>query len=202
MSATSNGGERKRGRPTTAEREERRDQILDAAVALFRTRGYGHVTLEEIASSARVTKRTVYSYFGDKADVFSAVVERFREQALGAFASTGESLVETCTQIVYVLHADDAVGMHRLMVGESLRFPELATRFYESGPRGYVDLLAIRLAGDMPSERAQLLAEALFGLLLGESHRRRLLGLSKAPTEAEAREHALVALDLLGLLAA
>lgn len=199
MNATSDGGQRKRGRPTTAEREERRDQILDAAVELFRTRGYGYVTIDEIASRSRVTKRTVYAYFGDKADVFSAAVERFRERALGDVARAGESLEDVSARIVYVLHADDAVGMHRLMVGECLQFPELAARFYESGPQGYIELLEVCLAAGALAGEADGLAEALFGLLLGEAHRRRLLGLSQAPTKEGARKHALAALRLLGI---
>jgi hypothetical protein len=42
-------------------------------------------------------------------------------------------------------------------------------------------------------------AEDLFGLLLGEAHRRRLLGLTSAPTAEQARAHAQGALDALGL---
>lgn len=43
------------------------------------------------------------------------------------------------------------------------------------------------------------LAEALFGLLLGEPHRRRLLGLAPAPSAAAARAHAEQVIALLGL---
>jgi hypothetical protein len=43
---------------------QRRDQILDAANALFAERGYGDVTIEDIASSARVTRGLVHRYFG------------------------------------------------------------------------------------------------------------------------------------------
>jgi TetR/AcrR family transcriptional regulator, mexJK operon transcriptional repressor len=43
---------------------------------------------------------------------------------------------------------------------------------------------------------AELRAEALYSLLLGE-HRRRLLGLAPAPSMSEAREHAAAALRLV-----
>lgn len=198
MSASSVGEPRKRGRPTEIERAQRRDQILDAAVGLFSARGYGQVTVDEIASASRVTKRTIYSYFGDKAEVFTAAIERFRIQALGDLDRGGETIEELCTRIVYVLHADAAVRMHRLMIGECAQFPELAERFYDSGPRGYVQLLTERLV-PMRHADAQEFAEALFGLLLGEPHRRRLLSLSPAPTKAGAREQARAALTMLGL---
>ena len=78
---------------------------------------------------------------------------------------------------------------------------ELASGFYSSGPRGYVTLLAQHLspASGLVQAEALPLAEALFGLLLGEPHRRRLLGLAPAPSAAAARAHAEQVITLLGL---
>ncbi|GAA1578136.1 TetR/AcrR family transcriptional regulator [Leucobacter aridicollis] len=191
-------GERKRGRPTEAERALRHDRILDEALALFASRGYGAVTIDELALSAQVTKRTIYAYFGDKAGVFTAVIERFRAQA-GVVSGAG--VLETATRIVEVLFSDSAVAMHRLMIAEAQQFPELAASFYDSGPRSYVALLGASLGEpdpEPPAERDSL-AEALFGLLLGEPHRRRLLGLAGAPTPEMSRIHAERALALLGI---
>lgn len=199
MSDDSASRVRKRGRPTAEEREQRRDQILDAAVDLFVSNGYGQVTIDEIATASRVTKRTIYTYFGDKAEVFTATIERFRGRALADFESDTESLEDVATRLVSVLHSDDAVGLHRLMIGESAQFPELAARFYASGPHGYIELLASHLRDRPITQEDDRLAEALFGLLLGESHRRRLLGLSPAPTQAAAREQARGALVVLGI---
>ncbi|MCI2957714.1 TetR/AcrR family transcriptional regulator [Agromyces atrinae] len=188
---------RRRGRPTAADRERRRDQILDAAIALFVTNGFGHTSIDEIAATARVTKRTIYTFFGDKPGVFAAGVERFRERALAAVGADHETLHELAARIVFVVHSDDVVGLHRVMIGESRLFPELAHRFYESGPRSYIALLADRLSRDAPDSTPR--AEALFGLLLGEPHRRRLLGLAPAPSRAEAHDYADSVLDLLGI---
>ncbi|HXH34465.1 MAG TPA: TetR/AcrR family transcriptional regulator [Plantibacter sp.] len=186
---------RKRGRPTAEEREERRDQVLDAAVELFVSNGYGQVTIDEIAAASRVTKRTVYTYFGDKAEVFTAAIERFRGRDLLGPEANANTLLDVSTRLVSVLHSDDAVGLHRLMIGESAQFPELAADFYASGPRGYIALLAqyLPLADDNAN------AEALFGLLLGEPHRRRILGLTPAPTQDAAQKHAERVITLLGL---
>ncbi|UTX53921.1 TetR/AcrR family transcriptional regulator [Leucobacter aridicollis] len=190
MSAS--GERRKRGRPTEAERLTRRDHILDAALQAFISRGYGAVTIDEVALAAQVTKRTIYSYFGDKAGIFTAVIERFRAAAAEV---QSDNIVDTATRIVEVLFSDAAVGMHRLMIAEASQFPDLAAGFYESGPRGYVALLAEHLPGDR-AER-EVVAEALFGVLLGEPHRRRLLGLQSEPDPAVARAHAERALALL-----
>ncbi|MFG2738113.1 TetR/AcrR family transcriptional regulator [Streptomyces carpaticus] len=185
---------RKRGRPTEAERALRRDEILDAAVRLFTARGFAQVSLDDVAATAHVAKRTIYGYFGDRTEIFIAAVERLRGRAL-ALAEEGEdTLDQLATEIVHTLHSDEAVGLHRLMVTEAYAFPALAERFYRDGPVSYVNALIERLPG-----RDRDLAGALFSLLLGEPHRQRLLGLRAAPTRAEAEGLATAALVRLGL---
>ena len=64
---------------------ERRDQILDAADALFAERGYDAVLVEDIAKSAGVTRGLVHHYFGGRKEVYLALLERVgagREEAL------------------------------------------------------------------------------------------------------------------------
>ena len=55
---------------------ERRDQILDAANALFAERGYEEVTIEDIATSAGVTRGLVHHYLGGRKEVYIALLER------------------------------------------------------------------------------------------------------------------------------
>lgn len=191
------GSVRKRGRPTEDERTQRRDDILDAAVRLFADEGFDPVTLDHIAAAAHVTKRTIYSYVGDRTEVFLAAVERLGERALGA-ADPADGLPQLAATIVHTLHSDDAIGLHRLVIAEARRFPDLAERFYDQGPRRYIAAIGALLPQDGEAE-AGVRAEALFGLLLGEPHRRRLLGLQAAPDAAGSEAHARAALDLLGL---
>ncbi|WP_314149760.1 TetR/AcrR family transcriptional regulator [uncultured Leifsonia sp.] len=183
---------RRRGRPPEAERARRRDDILDAAVQLFVQDGFEPVTLDRIAAAAHVAKRTIYRYIGDRTEVFLAAVERLRERALQLSPTDG--LEQLALAIVLTLHSDDAIGLHRLAIGESHRFPDLAVRFYDDGPLSYIAALRSRLP-ESDADRA----EALFALLLGEPHRQRLLGLRPAPDRAEAAAHASAALSALGM---
>ena len=57
-------------------RAERREQILDAANALFAERGYDEVSIEDIASAAGVTRGLVHHYFGGRKEVYLALLER------------------------------------------------------------------------------------------------------------------------------
>ena len=65
--------------------EQRSEQILDAANALFAERGYDEVTVEDIASAAGVTRGLVHHYFGGRKEVYIALLERLgtmREEQL------------------------------------------------------------------------------------------------------------------------
>ncbi|MCS5716869.1 TetR/AcrR family transcriptional regulator [Herbiconiux sp. CPCC 205763] len=183
----------KRGRPTAYERAVRRERILDAAVATFAGRGFGAASLDEIAAAAGVTKRTLYTDVGDKAALFAAAVEREHDH-IRAVATDAGSLIDVATEMVMVLHSDSAVALHRSVIAEARRFPDLAQTFYASGPLHSIDLLASYLppGGDTPTRAA-----ALYSVLLGEPHRRRLLDLTPAPTRSEAAAHASASLALL-----
>ncbi|MCT2582226.1 TetR/AcrR family transcriptional regulator [Actinophytocola gossypii] len=188
-------GARKRGRPTEVERAQRRDEVLDAAVRLFGAGGFQRVSLDDIASEAHVTKRTIYKYFGDRNDIFLAAVERLRQRTLTLTPDDHPSLIDLAASIVHGLHSDEAIALHRLMIAEAHRFPELADRFYRDGPESYIRAIATALP-EVVADRA----EHLFALLLGEPHRRRLLGLSAAPTYDQARAQASAVLKTIGAL--
>jgi AcrR family transcriptional regulator len=64
---------------------QRREQILDAANALFAARGYDEVSVEDIASAAGVARGLVHHYFGGRKEVYIALLERLgavREEQL------------------------------------------------------------------------------------------------------------------------
>lgn len=58
-----------------------RDEILRAAMELFRTYGMDKTTMEDIAEAAGKGKSTLYYYFDTKEDVFYAVACKERESA-------------------------------------------------------------------------------------------------------------------------
>src|SRR5690554_5419892 len=62
-------------------RETTRARILDAAQRLFLTRGFSRVTVEDIATKAGYTRGAVYSNFGNKVEIFIALIDvRFEGQ--------------------------------------------------------------------------------------------------------------------------
>lgn len=65
---------RKPGRPKTGTPSTVKSAVLRTASALFMEYGYDSVSLEQIAVAAGVTKASVYYYFHNKAELFSASV--------------------------------------------------------------------------------------------------------------------------------
>jgi TetR/AcrR family acrAB operon transcriptional repressor len=63
-------------RKTRAEALATREQLLDAAERVFRARGVGNATLEEVAAAAGMTRGAVYHHFESKAEIFEALVRR------------------------------------------------------------------------------------------------------------------------------
>lgn len=59
--------------------------ILDAGFMLFFKRGYARVSMDDIAATAGVTKRTLYYHFSSKDDLVGAVLDRQNSQSLKTF---------------------------------------------------------------------------------------------------------------------
>jgi AcrR family transcriptional regulator len=62
--------------------EDRRLDILDAAMRIFATKGVSKSTVADIAVGAGVAKGTVYLYFGSKEHLLAALRDRFVDELL------------------------------------------------------------------------------------------------------------------------
>ena len=65
----------------TAKAEETRERILDAALTLFRQRGFDETTMREIAAEAGVATGAAYYYFRSKEELVMAFYARTAEEA-------------------------------------------------------------------------------------------------------------------------
>lgn len=77
---------------TRLSRDDRMEQTLAAAHALFAERGYAAVTMDEIAAAVGVTKPLLYNYFGNKERLYIACMERAGDSLL---ATIGEAVGKT-----------------------------------------------------------------------------------------------------------
>ena len=69
-----------------------RGRLQQAAMDLFRERGYADVTVAEIADRAGLTKRTFFNHFADKREVFFANARAFEQSVLTHLATADPAL--------------------------------------------------------------------------------------------------------------
>lgn len=62
---------------TVLDKETRRQQLLDAAIAVFARKGYGATSIEDIIQEAGVARGTFYLYFAGKKEIFLAVIDHY-----------------------------------------------------------------------------------------------------------------------------
>jgi AcrR family transcriptional regulator len=176
------------------------ESILAAAKRMFLEGGFGAVSMDAIAREAGVSKATVYAHFAGKEELFGAVIGRECEHYLAGF-SAGEldpgdaraSLTSLGRRFLDLLLSPDAIALHRLILGEVSRFPELGRVFWQAGPERNLTQIEIFLraaaaAGSLEIADARHAAEQFVGLVRGEIQLRHLLRLETAASEDVIRE--------------
>ena len=189
------------GRPTKEEALQRRENLLIAATRVFLDYGYGIASIDLLAREAHVAKRTIYQQFGSKADLFGAVIHRLSDRIFEPFPNlTADSrppeqvLTAFAHQLLVQVTSLEVIEVHRVVIGEAHRFPELAEQFYENGPARALTVLvqyfdAQNQLGILHISDSSLAAEQFLNLVLGECHRRILFGIDPiASAEAMQRQ--------------
>lgn len=145
-----------------ANRLSRREAILDVAKGSFLNQGYAATTMSAIAAELGGSKGTLWSYFPSKEALFAAVIERateeFRRQltlVLNPADDLDAALARFCRHYLTRVMSADGVALHRLVVAETSRFPEVGKIFYERGPRQTHLLLAKFIADAQQLGRLQ-----------------------------------------------
>ncbi|MBA2953749.1 TetR family transcriptional regulator [Nocardioides sp. MAH-18] len=113
------------------EAAERREQILDAANALFAERGYDAVRIEDIASSAGVTRGLVHHYFGGRKDVYIALLGRLgavREEQLRQpeGRSARARVADTVSRWLDWTEANRSIYLGTIAPGEDISEPDVS----------------------------------------------------------------------------
>jgi TetR/AcrR family transcriptional repressor of mexJK operon len=127
--------------------EGKRAAIARAATELFLSQGYQATSTEQVASTAGVSKQTVYNQFGDKERLFREIVlgvtataEAFADgvaEAMGGVdspAGLDAALRALARRYLTTVMNPQVLALRRLVISEATRFPDLAATYYERGP--------------------------------------------------------------------
>src|SRR4030095_16497517 len=129
-----------RKRPTAAAvkapRGGLREVIVDAAKDLFLERGFGSVSMDELAMAAGVARRTLYNQFANKEEIFREMllgVSRQLEHAFPPGIETRgdvEDVLRLVARVIVDLHKNpEYLGFLRMVVADSRQFSWIAQEF-------------------------------------------------------------------------
>ena len=138
------------GRPTLAQAQQRHADLLDSALNLFLDKGFEQATIDAIAASVGMTKRTVYARYENKAALFKAAVQRSIERLIVPPATLKaletDDIAATLSAVARLrisqVMTPAGLKQQRIINAESYRFPEIFNMAYEQNTRPVVEFLA------------------------------------------------------------
>lgn len=93
------------------EHDERKNEIIDTAAALFMNKGYDQCSINDILNSLGIAKGTFYHYFKSKEDVLDAAVNKMSEQMLSQVQKiAAQKELQPSDRIIQVLLATRVTG--------------------------------------------------------------------------------------------
>ncbi len=183
------------------QKERKQAAILTAATEVFLDVGFDAASMDVITQKAGVSKATVYSHFGNKQNLFGAIIKEQCQDLLVPLHDLEISsndidltLQKIAGRFMDLSMKDSILALYRVIIAESSRFPKLARIFYENGPGQIADNLALFLTqqnenGQLDTPDSMRAAEQFFGLLMGYVHIRSLLGISSKNDKKNMDEH-------------
>ena len=170
----------RRGRPRQAGLlERRREEILDAATAVFAREGYPGADLQHVADRLGVGKGTIYRYFETKRAIFQAAVDR---AVVGMRSAIDDALVglddpfdriEAAIR-AYLVYFDEHPEFVELIIQERAEFRDRKKPTYFQHREAnlgvwqkmYADLIRAGRVRDVPIDRiTDTLGNVMYGAM-------------------------------------
>ncbi|MCW2308595.1 TetR/AcrR family transcriptional regulator [Rhodobium gokarnense] len=160
-----------------------REIIVEQAHELFLANGYGGTTMDHIAASCRVSKRTLYRLFPGKLDLFAAIIDKNRQRMLLLPGNYDDMPLDEALETIFRVEIDPEdnrkrQALIRLVIIETRQYPELRTtaRKYGAIP-SRLELAAWfdrqcargRMVIDDTEAAAQMLLDMVFGAIAAKA---------------------------------
>ena len=109
-------------KPKERDKSKKRAIILDGAIDVFIDMGYELASMDKIAETAGVSKRTIYNHFGSKDHLFQVIVEDFLAQRQNlktikydAGKTLEEQLLAFINAEIFLIDSPKRLGLSRSM---------------------------------------------------------------------------------------
>lgn len=166
--------------------EDRREQIIDAALRVFAQKGFMKATNKDIAREAGITPGLIYYYFESKEAVLNAILEtRTPLQFLAALPPQALALPPEdflrmlMRRVLHILEEENIAGLIRVLLPEFIHNPALTTvpvAFFQriiGLLTGYFEMKVA--SGELRPIDASMTVQVLLGSLMGFVLRRHII---------------------------
>ncbi|WP_415539749.1 TetR/AcrR family transcriptional regulator [Gluconobacter oxydans] len=191
---------------------ERLRKLTDFAAELFLEHGYEATSMDMLIQEVGGSRRNIYERFGGKEGLFSAVIaEECRRLAepLESFTLEDECVRKTLekfgAEVLHIIKQPRVLELHRLMIAEGKRFPQLSRTIWSAGHHNVKSILAAWIQRQQENGKlrsaldASGLAYAFIHMVTGEAQ---LQLLSGGPCTTEEQDRRTLALAVSLFLAA
>lgn len=171
-------------------REERRQQVLSAALEVFSAVGYHAASMDEIAERAGVSKPVLYQHFPGKLELYlellDAGVDDLLEAARMALAGTSDNATRVRAMVdAYFRFVEEPGGAFRLVFESDLAHEPAVSERVDAADLTLATMSAAVIADDtgLSHEEAMLLASGMQGLVHVAARRWLRSGDARLPRE-------------------
>jgi AcrR family transcriptional regulator len=121
-------------------KEDRPEEITQAALAAFAEKGYAATKVDEVAKRAGVSKGLLYLYFKTKEDLFKAVIRSFVSPRIDALISNFEETELSAEEFIRgpflsfakAIPQSPVRVLIRLMIAEGRKHPDLVQWYWDN----------------------------------------------------------------------
>ncbi|MBA3825589.1 MAG: TetR/AcrR family transcriptional regulator [Ktedonobacterales bacterium] len=173
----------------SAAAEERRRQIMEAALPVFAEKGFKGATNRDIAEKAGIAPGLIYHYFKNKEDLFSAILDEFLPVSRVALPLESMTSVPPAQLLPLLVHGLSGIMQEghfflvmRILVAETMHAPESGRRVnavFKALVDPFTAYLRVQIAqGRLRAADPLLMAQSFFASI-GLFYLRRSIGLDE-----------------------
>lgn len=184
----------------TSKQDTRRAEIEAAAYSVLDAKGYGGFSIQAVARAAKASNETLYRWYGDKAGLFEALIQRNAENVLEQLERTTTEtqglarLAALASDLLTMLVGPRSIALNRAAAADATG--QLGATLAKSGRERVVGhiLMLMEQAVSEGSLRGDpgTMAETFIALLAGDWQVRRVTGAMPSAPSAQgiaARAH-------------
>lgn len=171
------------------------ERLLEAAIQAFAENGY-RISVDDIARRAGVAKQTLYHHFSSKDELFAEAIKQMAGEILVSLDLRDGDLRQSLLRFAEVfrekLFGDRGIAIHRMLITEAPRMPQLIPAVYAAGTEETRRILHQVIRDEMSAGRLReddpaFATDMLLSMLAGMERTRRLLAARNPEDDAPDR---------------